>query len=150
MVNIEVSVYLKSKTVYKMSRGASFTSWEFFMHIKKYCSAKHGQFESLLSVSSSVISTTAMSLAFSIIPEFMQYVEPDFFQYLFHCKCCIDFAYCQKAEIARVSVDIVCGVVGDGRLCQTSPGSSQRKQWCKLSVRLIMAPIELKEDEFPF
>lgn len=35
MVNIEMSINLKSKTVYKMSRGASFTSWEFFMHIKK-------------------------------------------------------------------------------------------------------------------
>ena len=33
-MNIELNVNLKPKTVYKMSRGVSFTSWGFLVHIK--------------------------------------------------------------------------------------------------------------------
>lgn len=61
-------------------------------------SAKHARFGSLLLVSSCVISTSAMLLAFSIIPEFMHSIEPDFFQYLSHCQCCEDVAYCQRQK----------------------------------------------------
>lgn len=105
-VGIELSVNLKPKTVYTVYKMCSIYILGIFYACKivllcDSCthfanSVKHGWFGSLLSVSPSIISTPAMLPAFSIIPEFMHYIEPDFSQYLSHCKCYEDVAYCKR------------------------------------------------------
>lgn len=102
-VDIELSVTLKPKTVYKMC--SIYILGIFYARkiilLCDFCtrsanSVKQGRFGSLLSVSPCGTCPSAMLPAFRIIPEFMHYIEPDFSQYLSHCKCCENVVYCQR------------------------------------------------------
>ena len=127
-VYVEQSMNLEPKTVYKMYRGTSFTSWWFLMPMYKNPaqgflhsfanSEKQGHFGSLLSVSPGIIPTTALLLSSIIISEFMQNIEPDFLPIPFPLQILCRICLLTIVEITRIFVNIVRGLVGDGRLCK--------------------------------
>ena len=110
-------------------------------------SKKQHRFRSQLSVPSGSILNTAILLTSSIIPESMQNIKPDCFQYFFLCKCCVDVARWQRHILPEFLLPLGVGWWGMGD-CANTPASSQRQQSCALLVRLIIVPTQLEEGEF--